>query len=414
MSRTGFLQKGRDGAEDFLRHGVETWAEEGRIDDDRAKKLIASLNTPEVEAAMLHLGAHFAISLPLRFPLGAAARFFYTLGLRLRAELRALIRRGTAKDARRMHTFVVMLVSLLPGFGRLGYFFSPALQEERLLLFIPLDQAARKFPFHAYRRFHLYALFVYWGIGNGEEKHKFHLPDRASMRAHARRVGDLKQYAAPTAAILLIDALLLSVGTYLFVEAGRPEDLWWWRERGLIATFDVLQLLIGAAFGIAAYLAFWKQPGQPSRREAAGIFLWGIGGIGLAVFALDDYFTVHERLGEYVFDLMGFIPSITEEASDMLVLLYAFTGLAVIMIFRAELFSGRPSATLLMAAAAASVVMVLSDGFATTDVLMAFEYPTQTVANSLLMLAFAVRWLEVRQAAPARAELELSEAGSLR
>jgi hypothetical protein len=215
-------------------------------------------------------------------------------------------------------------------------------------------------------------------------------------------------------ALLLIDAAVLLAGAYIYIDTGRQSDppLWWFREGGLIATLDVGQLLLGGAFGIAAYRAFWKQTAQPSRSDAAGIFLWGIGGIGLAIFALDDYFTVHERLGDAVFDLFSFVPVITNVSSDMLVLGYALVGVTVIVLFRMELFSGRPSATLLQFAAVASVVMVLSDAFGTSDVVRALEFPAQTFACSLLMLAFAVRWLEVRQATPAQTGLSLQEAGS--
>jgi len=411
LTAATLIEKGRERGEEFIRHGVETWEAEGRIDARRADALVASLNAPEVEAGMLHIGAHFAISLPLRFPFGAIARFFYTLGLRLRAELNALLRRGNAREARRMHTPLVMLVSLLPGFGRLGYFFCPALREERLLLVIPLDQAARRLPFRAYARFHLDALFLYWGLGDDlEPKARPSLP--AALRAFGNRLADLRLYFRPTAALIIVDSLTLLAGAFIYLDAGRPEDppVWWFREGGLIAIFDAGQLLIAAFFGIAAYVAFWKLRTQPSRSEAAGIFLWGIGGIGLAIFAFDDYFTVHERLGDFVFDSLSFIPVVTALPSDMLILAYSAAGVAVIVTFRMEVFSGRPSATLLQVAAVSSVIMVLTDGFATTDAIKALEFPAQTFACSLLMLAFAVRWLEVRRAVPARANLKLSGA----
>jgi hypothetical protein len=410
VSSAGFTAKGHQRAEEFIRHGVETWESEGRIDAARAEELMRSLHTPAVEAGIFHLGAHFAISLPLRFPLGAAARFFYTLGLRVRAELGALMKRGSAQEARRMHSFLVMLVALLPGFGRLGYFFSPALREERLLLFIPLDQVSRKLPFRAYSRLHLDALFVYWGLGDDREHH-VRLPALRDLRTLGSRIAALGPYIRPSATLLLFDSAILLFGAYIYVEQGRPNDppLWWFREGGLVAMLDVGQLLVGGVFGVAAYLAFWKQPVRPSRSDAAGIFLWGIGGVGLVIFALDDYFTVHERLGDAVFDLFSFVPVITDVPSDMLVLGYTLIGVTVIVMFRMEVLSGRPSATMLQLAAVASVVMVLTDAFGVTYVIRALEYPAQTFACSLLMLAFAVRWLEVRQAGTARTETRLQE-----
>jgi hypothetical protein len=303
-----------------------------------------------------------------------------------------------------------MLVALLPGFGRLGYFFSPALREERLLLFIPLDQVSRKLPFRAYSRLHLDALFVYWGLGDDREHH-VRLPALRDLRTLGSRIAALGPYIRPSATLLLFDSAILLFGAYIYVEQGRPNDppLWWFREGGLVAMLDVGQLLVGGVFGVAAYLTFWEQPVRPSRSDAAGIFLWGIGGVGLVIFALDDYFTVHERLGDAIFDLFSFVPVITDVPSDMLVLGYTLIGVTVIVMFRMEVLSGRPSATMLQLAAVASVVMVLTDAFGVTYVIRALEYPAQTFACSLLMLAFAVRWLEVRQAGTARTETRLQE-----
>jgi hypothetical protein len=66
------LAKGQAKSEEFLRSGVDTWVTEGRIDEARRAELMTTLDTPEVERALVHVGAHFAISLPLRFPLGAS------------------------------------------------------------------------------------------------------------------------------------------------------------------------------------------------------------------------------------------------------------------------------------------------------------------------------------------------------
>jgi hypothetical protein len=394
------LAKGQAKAEEFLRHGVDTWVEEGRIDEARRDRLVASLDAPEVEGALFHAGAHFAISIPLRSPFGSIARFFYTFALRVKAELLGVLRRGSPRQARRSHTFLVMLFSLVPGFGRLAYFLSPALREERLFFFIPLDQASRKLPFRVYSRLHLDALFVYWSLGDEKEQR---FQDRLSLRALAARLSGLRPWARPLMAFLAIDSVLLIVGAYMYVDSGRPVDppIWLFRERGLMAMWDAGQLLAGAGLGLASYLLFWKYRTQPSRSEAAGIFLWGIGGIGLAVFAIDDYFTLHEDLGEFILDdLLYFVPVVTNVPSDMLVLSYAVAGLAVIIVFRSEVLSDRPSATLLQLAAFSSIVMVLVDALATTEALEALEFPAQTFACSLLLLAFGVRYLEVTSRVP--------------
>lgn len=402
------LARGRAHAEDFIRHGVETWQAEGRIDDSQVEKLMSTLNTSEAQAGMLHAGAHFAISLPLRFPFGAAARFLYTLGLRLRGEFGALLHRGSARAARRMHTWLVMLVALLPGFGRLAYFFSPALRDERLLLFIPLDQVARKLPFRAYSRLHLDALFVYWGLGDdGSPREGVSISLRREI---GKRLAGLRPYARPLAFVLAADAVMLLTGAYLYVESGgqRSPPIWWFREGGPMAWLNAGQLMIGAAFGIAAYRAYWHRR-RGSRTDAAGIFLWATGGIGLAVFAVDDFFTIHERAGDWLIHQVRYVPILANLNGDMLILGYAVAGLVVLLTFRAEVFSGRPSATLLQLGAVAAVIMVAVDGFATALALKALEFPAQTLACSLLMLAFVIRRLEIGRVEAPRPPVELCE-----
>lgn len=400
------LAKGQAKSEEFLRSGVDTWVGEGRIDEGRRAELIASLNAPEVERGLVHVGAHFAISLPLRFPLGASARFLYTLILRLKAELTGMVQRVRPMQARRLHTFPVMLFSLLPGFGRLAYFISPSLASERLLLVVPLDVVARKLPLKTYTRLHLDALFIYWAQAPARGRGLRHFLYGGWFDDLTRRLSELRPYVWPIVAVIAIDAVALAVGAYLYVDAGQPEEtIWWFRERNAVATLDVLQLLAGGLLGLFAYRAFWRHRVDAGVKEAAGIFLWGIGGLGLIVFAVDDYVSLHERLGHYFEHGVNLLPIDLNMPDDLLVLGYAVVGLSVLFMFRMELFEERPSATLLQLAALAALVMVTTDAFATTRVLQALEFPSQTLANGLLLLAFGVRYREVMnraQTAPTR------------
>jgi hypothetical protein len=261
-----------------------------------------------------------------------------------------------------------------------------------------------------YSRLHLDVLFLYWGLGDEQER-RLRLLDRQALHEFRDRLTALKPYYKPTAALIVAETVILLVGAYIYVDAGRPEEpQWWWREGGLVATLDAGQLLAASAFGLAAYITFLDRRVDASRSEAAGIFFWAIGALGLAIFAFDDYFTVHERLGDWLINQLHFVPVVTNVSSDMLIIGYAVGGLATLFLFRMEIFSGRPSATLLQLAAVSSVVMVLVDGFGTTDAIKVLEFPTQTFACTLLMLAFLVRWLEVRQAAPAANGVALREA----
>jgi hypothetical protein len=404
----GLLDKGQAKTEEFLRNGVDQWVTEGKIDARRAAELERTLNTPEVEAALLHAGAHFAISLPLRFPFGATARFLYTLVLRVKAEASGLIHRTAPVQARRCHTLLVMLVSLLPGFGRMAYFLSPALAGERLLVVIPLDQVSRKLPFKTYRRLHLDALFVYWAHEEGPRRGFRHFVQGGWLSDLKERTAALQPYGRLIGGVIAVDTAALLIGAYLYLTSGRTIEpgqgtFWWFGERNIMATVDAMQLLAGAFFGVAAYHLFWQVRRSPAPSEAAGIFLWGIGGLGLLLFALDDYLGVHESLGERLQSGLGLLPLPVNMPDDLLIVAYAIVGVAVLYTFRMEVFADRPSATLLQLAALASIVMVLTDAFATTLALMALEYPAQTLANGLLALAFIVRYREVAAFRPALA-----------
>ncbi len=384
--------RGRTKVEEFIRNGVGVWLREGRIDQATADNLKASMDTPEVAQGIMHAGAHFAISLPLRFPFGAGARFLYTLSLRVKAEFGGLVHHQRPREARRLHTVPVMLISLLPGFGRLAYFFSPALVSQTLLLIIPLDQVSRSLPLKVYQRFHLDALFVYWAEQEPTPRGFKRFSRQRMLNGLKSRLSQLRPEVAWISAIVAIEAVLFLIGTYIYLESGR-ESIWWFDERGVIATVDVAQLLIAGIAGIYAYQNFWRLPVRPSRSEAYGIFLWGIGGIGLLIFAMEDFFTVHERVALMIDEML---PGGTNSPDDILVLGYAVVGIAVLYVFHTELVADRASSALLLGAALSAIVMILCDAFAHNLALKALELPAQTLADTLLMFAFVTRYREVR------------------
>ena len=90
--------------------------EEGNLDPEEREAALRSLEAPETLAVLGHLGAHIAISVPLRFPFGSVTRFGYVVFFRLRSEGRALIRRDPdeqLRGARKIHTLTVALASLV-------------------------------------------------------------------------------------------------------------------------------------------------------------------------------------------------------------------------------------------------------------------------------------------------------------
>ncbi|MGE0056844.1 MAG: hypothetical protein AB7T32_02550 [Dehalococcoidia bacterium] len=387
-----WIIRGRTKVEEFIRNGVGVWLKEGRIDQATADDLLGSMDTPEVGQGIVHAGAHFAISLPLRFPFGALARFLYALTLRVKAEAGGIRHHMRPREARRLHTVPVMLISLLPGFGRLAYFFSPALVSQTLLLIIPLDQVSRSLPFKVYERFHLDALYIYWAQQEPTPRGLKRFSRQRMLSGLKSRLSELKPELPWIAAVVAIEGVLFVIGTYIYLESGR-ESIWWFDERGVIATIDVAQLLIAGVAGIYAYQSFWRLPARPSKSEAYGIFLWGIGGIGLLIFAFEDFFTVHERLGLLLDRLL---PGGTNSKDDILVLGYAVIGVTVLYVFHTELVANRASSALLLGAALAAIVMILCDAFAHALALKALELPAQTLADTLLMFAFVTRYREVR------------------
>lgn len=392
------IDQGRHLVDASVKSGIETWLSEGKIDHQQADALAASLDLPEVERGLMHAGSHFALSMPLPFPFGALFRFTYSLSLRLMAEARALLRRGSASDARRTHTLVVILFALVPGFGRLAYFFSPALAEHRLLLVIPMDQVARKLPGHTYERLHLSALSLYWANPSSTKAGGSRRGLNSALLRIRSRLNALSPYVPALSLVLALDAVIFAIGAFMYLDSGRSST-WWFEEKSVVASLDVVQLLVAAAAGIAAYIVFWRYPREMSTAEAAGIFLWAIGGVGLLVFAIDDYFTVHENLGDVVYAQFGFLPVFTSSLDDLLVIGYAVIGLFVLFAFRMELTARRNSTTLLALAASASVLMVVTDATPSLPLaLKAVELPMQTLSVTLLMFAFIARYREVRTA----------------
>jgi hypothetical protein len=387
--------RGEKAAVDHLRQGLDVWVEEGRISRGEAQALLASLSAPDVERAVLHLSAHFAISLPLRFPFGASARFLYTLFLRLKAEVAGLLRRGDAREARQLHTAVVALFSLLPGVGRVGYMFSPALRHQPLFGAVPCDIACRKLPFRLYERLHLGALFLYWGMDSPGAPPARHSLRRLPAAIRARHF-ELRPHWNLIAAVLAVNAIAFLLGVWLYLDAGQPYKFWWFDEFGVTQSMEAAQLLVAAFAGVAAFRLYWSAGGSRSVGEDYGIFLWGIGGIGLLVFAIDDLAGIHEYLGRQLLSL-GLVPEFITVPDDILVIWYAIGGVTVLALFRDELFRARNSTALLIPAAGASIVMVLVDVLGPTRAIEALEFPAQTIAVASLMLAFLVRYREVKE-----------------
>ena len=380
-----------------LEAGIETWADEGKLSTEEAATLRRTVAEPEIAVATRHLGAHLALSVPLRFPLGSIARSLWTLTLRARAEWSALRRRGSARSARRVHSIPVALAGAIPGLGAFAYLLSKPFREQRALGALMLDQSFRKLPLRSYQRLHLGALSLAMAQPGRKAAAAGQSPARAleALRVRARL---LRPHAGPVAAILAFNVALLTGTTIAFQVYGVPGMF---SEPGLLNGADALQLLAAGVLGVVAFRRFWARADSPSIEDAAGIFLWGTVGLGLIVFAFDDFLTIHEHLGAFIAALLP-VPILTNNVDDFITLSYGFAGLSLLFAFRGELLAPRASSALLIAGVAASALMLFTDAFGVGPV-AALEFPSQVGAVALLLSAMLVRNRELRTAAqPAR------------
>ena len=391
-------------AEAWLRDGIRRWQEEGRLSETAAIEAERSLEAPATLSVIGNLGAHIAMSIPLRFPFGSMARFAWTLGFRAKAEGRALLRRRVDEQtrvARRVHTLAVAFVSAVPGLGAAAYILAEPLRKNRVLMAVAADQALRKLPFRLYYRLHLGTL-TSWLAASGQKQSRsarnwsWLKPSRLASGAMAG-IASLRPYKGLVAGVLAFNvAALLAGGLHIGLTGSTSA----FNEFGPITTLKVAESLAAGTLGVLIYRRFWSQPGAETRPGAVGSFFWLMAGLGFGWLALDDYFQIHERLGSA---LTGANLPLLNNVDDAIVLGYGVIGLAVIALFFREIMSSRPVATLLAAGTISAVVTMATDFFAPEGSFLAgLENPAHVAAVASLLAAFAVKYQEVDAQAPAR------------
>ena len=378
--------------------GIETWRAESRLTEIEAEGLRASVAEREVAGATRHLGVHLALSIPLRFPLGSIARSLWTLVLRAKAEWAALLGRGSAAEARHIHTMPVALAGALPGFGAFAYLLAKPFREQRALGAILADQSLRKLPARTYSRLHLDALTTFWARPQPSASTSGSTASRLRAGTSAR-LALLRPHAALIALIALANAALLSFAGAMYLGL---DQRWALGEPGLINATDALQLLAAGVLGVLVFRRFWssRHDATHSVEESAGSFLWDAAGLGLMVFAVDDFFGVHEAVGAFGAETLR-IPIMTNNVDDFVTLGYGLAGLVLLYLFRHEVFALRASSALFIAAVAASAVMLGTDAFGVGP-LKWFEFPSQVTAVALFLATMLIRQRELA-AVPAEA-----------
>jgi hypothetical protein len=390
-------------ADRLVSQGIEDWSAEGHLTPEQATNLRKASETPAVASALTHLGAHIAMTVPLRFPLGSIARFGWTIAMRASAEAKALLRKGSAKSARQEHTLLVATASLVPTFGAAAYMLAKPLRSNRALAMIAFDRMFRKMPAKLYGRLHMAPFMVYHAKLDAPERTR---PSLKSLVAAVRaRIAGLHSQRTPIAMVVVPNAAIVIAGGIMYFGYGSRSIF---NERGLMNTADALQLLVAGTAGIAAYVMFWKRGATASIAEQAGSMFWAISGAGLLFFAADDYFGLHERMGDWLAAHGHLVPLYTNSVDDVITMSFGATALMVLYVFRNELVADRQSSTLLCLGAASSAMMVAVDVYGFGPI-RPLEFPAQVLGVGFFMLAYVTRLREV--AGPAR-EREYVVAGA--
>ena len=160
FQKIGSVSDGADrAAETFLSNGIERWEREGRLEPTKVQELRTILASREAQDALHHLGAHLVLSVAVVIPIPgmrSLARFAWTLAFWSKAQGRRLFHRTTSPAGKvsNIHSPLVMVLALVPGFGAIAYLAARPLRK-KLLVRLMLDQIAWKLPFRLHGRMRL-------------------------------------------------------------------------------------------------------------------------------------------------------------------------------------------------------------------------------------------------------------------
>ena len=143
----------------ILNSAIDRWEAENRLLPSEVARLRARLASGELQDPIHHLGVHVILSTVLMVPipgLRSLARFGWTLTFWTKSRWRRLRRSDSdlGVKASNIHTPLVMVLALIPGFGAVAYLASRPLRR-KLLVRLMADQIALKLPFRLYERLHL-------------------------------------------------------------------------------------------------------------------------------------------------------------------------------------------------------------------------------------------------------------------
>ena len=388
------VRSAQHAAEDWLRGGIGRWKEEGRITEAEAQEAEASLEETDMLRLLAHLGAHMAMSVPLRFPLGAIARFSWTASHRLAAEARALLKRRVDTDtrvARSIHTLPVLVASACPGAGAAAYVLAAPLRRNRILTAVAVDQGLKLLPFGMYGRMHLQALTT--DVARAGEEAPGDRPQgvRQALRAAPSH---LLAHLDVVAAVLMLTATLLGIAAGGTLYKGGS----WFGEYGPVSVFTALQLAIAGGLGVLTYLLFWRRGGAASNLEAARTFFWLAAGAGLLWLAADDFLHLHHHVSDILPDL-----PLIDRPDNPIVVAYTALGLIAVRVFWRHLLASPAQFGLLAGVFLfGSATLVLDFALAEVAPLDEAEDGFRLLTAGLILSASAVAYREAVTPAAAR------------
>lgn len=145
-------------------------------------------------------------------------------------------------------------------------------------------------------------------------------------------------------------------------------------------------LLLAGIFGVRT----WQRC-----RAGRGAAYWLLAGLGMLYLAVDERFSLHERIGRWLENDAALPrPPLVNHHDDLVLAAFALAGLALTSVHAPELLRHPPVTRLLIAGGGLLAAAIAIDSLAPVDGWAPnTEEPLELVGCLLLLAAFRLRWL---------------------
>jgi hypothetical protein len=344
--------------EGWLEAGVRRWQDEGYLSEAQAAAAVDDLKDARTAAVLAHLGAHLAMSIPLRFPFGSMARVAWTATFRLKAEVNGMLRHGDPEEiatARAVHGLPIMLVAGIPGIGAAAYVLAAPLRKNAVLFGAALDQGLRLMPFGLYRRLHLEAVGKDLARQDAEPAGPS-LGRRALEGIHELSHGRHLAVAGPVG---FATGAVIAGGIAYYAATGDDAAF---HELGPVSILKLATSGAVAVLGVAYFRKFWSLQSQETPAGSSGSLFWLVGGLALAWIALDDFVEAHEVVSRPLDEL-----PVIAHLNDLIVVGYVLVAVALVSIFSREIVRIPAISALVLVAGALALAAVAVDAVVPTE-----------------------------------------------